>query len=83
MDVYDITQDSGMYPVCLDEVKLYLKIDHSAEDELLQGLIIAATNMLEKYTGRWFVARDAQGKFDRTRITAHEFYPFIEIRRSP
>lgn len=83
MDVYNITQELGLYPVCLAEVKSYLKIDYSVEDDLLQGLIISATDMLEKYTGRWFIVRDAQGEFDRIKITSQEYYPFIEIRRSP
>lgn len=83
MDVYNITQEPYVYPVDLAETKLYLKIDYSVEDELLQGLIMSATDILEKYTGRWFVARDAQGRWDRIRVTKQEYYPFIEIRRSP
>lgn len=83
MDVYSITQGPSVYPVDLIEVKSYLKIDYSVEDELLQGLVISATDILEKYTGRWFIARNAQGKWDRIRVIAQEYYPFIEIRRSP
>lgn len=82
-DVYTVTTEPNTYPVTLNEVKGYLKISHSSEDTLLNTLIPSATNVLESYTGRWFISRDAVGEFDSIRVTGQEIYPFIEIRRSP
>ena len=40
------------YPVTLDEAKLHCRVDGTAEDTLLAGLIAAATDYVERYTGR-------------------------------
>jgi len=40
------------YPVTLAEAKLHLRIDTTAEDDLITGLISAATQWVEDYTDR-------------------------------
>jgi uncharacterized phiE125 gp8 family phage protein len=47
----------ALEPVSLEEAKLFLKIDHDAEDELLNDLIKAARENGEQYTGRAFITQ--------------------------
>lgn len=39
-------------PVGLGDVKRHLKIDHNDEDALIRGLIVSATDLTERATGR-------------------------------
>lgn len=45
------------YPVTLEEAKLQCRVDSSDEDTLLNGLIAAATDYVELYTGRAIVSQ--------------------------
>lgn len=45
-------------PVGVDEVKAHLRLDDGHEDALIAGLVRAATDMAEAFTGRWLIARD-------------------------
>jgi len=49
---------AGLTPVGVDEVKAYLRIDDGHEDAVIAGLVRAATDMAEAFTGRWLIARD-------------------------
>lgn len=51
MSIRLITAASS-YPVTLDEAKAQCRIDSSDEDALINGLIAAATDYVELYTGR-------------------------------
>jgi hypothetical protein len=44
-------------PLTLSEVKTFLRIDHSADDDLVTGLIAVARQMCETATGRSLIAR--------------------------
>jgi len=48
---------AGVAPAGVDEAKAYLRLDGSAEDAVLAGLLRAATNMAEAFTGQWLIAR--------------------------
>ena len=80
---YEITDGPDEFPVTLAEVKLYLKIDYTDDDDILNSLIEMATDICEKYTGRWFVERDATAHVDNVRQSKFEACPFIEIARAP
>lgn len=82
-DLYEITVPPAEYPVTLAEVKTYMKITNTAEDDLITDLIIAATEAIEAYTGQYFVTRTVQGDFDSILQTQYERYPFIKFRRAP
>ncbi|MBX3597050.1 MAG: head-tail connector protein [Rhizobiaceae bacterium] len=45
------TSEPGAEPVTITELKQYLRLGHSSEDELLMGLISAAREDLERSTG--------------------------------
>ena len=45
------------YPVTLDEAKAQCRVDSADEDALLNGLIAAATDYVENYTGRAIVSQ--------------------------
>jgi len=83
-DIYTVGTEPTGYPVTLDEVKLFSKITNTVEDDLLDGLIAAATNIIEEYLHRWFLTRtDVVGEFDSIRISNSECFSFLEVRRSP
>lgn len=52
-----ITADAAPLPVPLAEAKAYLRINVSDEDALLAGLLRAASDMCEAFTGRALVER--------------------------
>ena len=45
------------YPVTLEEAKLHCRVDDDADDTLVEGLIAAATDYVENYTGRAIVSQ--------------------------
>jgi uncharacterized phiE125 gp8 family phage protein len=47
----------GVEPIALDRAKLHCRVTHSAEDELITGLIVAAREVCEAATRRAFVSR--------------------------
>ncbi|MDF3048282.1 MAG: hypothetical protein K0R73_1400 [Candidatus Midichloriaceae bacterium] len=47
-------------PLSIEEVKKYLKIDFSEDDELLLTMIAAATQRFESYTSRALIAQTCQ-----------------------
>lgn len=52
-------------PVTLEELKLFLRIDGSAEDDLLLELIPAARELAEQFTGRAFLIQGWRLTLDR------------------
>jgi len=53
-----VTMESAATPVvALDDLKSYLKISLGEEDGLLAGLLVAATDMAERFTGQILVDR--------------------------
>lgn len=57
----------GMLPVSLAEAKLHLRVDHNDEDTLIEGLIRAATEYLDGWTGilgRCLVEQEWSQTFD-------------------
>jgi uncharacterized phiE125 gp8 family phage protein len=83
MESYTITTSPSGLPVALKEAKDYLRVTSTYEDDVISGLIQAAVNDLEKYTGRWFMVRTALGEYDFLEVNKYEFFPYVEIRKSP
>lgn len=44
-------------PVSIDEARLHLRVDHTDEDTLIEGLIFAATEALQEETRRAFITQ--------------------------
>ena len=47
-------------PVALEEVKAFLRVQHSAEDALLAGFIRSASAACEAFTGLTLIEREAE-----------------------
>jgi uncharacterized phiE125 gp8 family phage protein len=82
-DYYLQTSTPATYPVTLVEVKLWLRITHDAEDDLLNSLITAATEKAEKITNRVFIERTYTGNFSGLDCSKYETGYFIALRRAP
>jgi uncharacterized phiE125 gp8 family phage protein len=52
-----ITVQPTTEPVTADEAKLHLRVDHTADDALIAGLITAAREYCEGYQGRAYITR--------------------------
>lgn len=72
---YELTK-TGLDPVLLKQMKEYLKVPNSADDNILLGLIASATAYGEKYTGREF-------KANTWTLFVDQFSTRILIDRSP
>jgi len=55
----------------------------SADEELVNSLIAAVTELFQSMTNRIFITSEFTGKFANLCYSSYEPYPFIEIRRSP
>jgi uncharacterized phiE125 gp8 family phage protein len=55
-----VTVDPTAEPLSLDDTKLYLRVDHSEDDALILGLIVAARTYCEAVTKRSFVTQTMQ-----------------------
>jgi|TARA_R110000823_G_scaffold242437_1_gene366882 uncharacterized phiE125 gp8 family phage protein len=55
MRTYQVVTPASTYPVSLTETKLHLKVDINTDDTLITNLIIAATQVSEEYTNRFFI----------------------------
>lgn len=66
--------EPGPTPVPLDELKAWLRIEGSAEDAILAGLIRGAADACETFTGRLLIARAVEETIPAprgwTRLTA-------------
>ncbi len=54
-----VAVEAAPAPVALEEVKAFLRIEHSAEDALIAGLVRSAAGACEAFTGLALVEREA------------------------
>lgn len=69
-------------PVSLSDAKDFLKVTHSKEDALIQGLVESAISYGEKYTGRDFSIKTWDGFSEGLCLTG-DALPYVELMRSP
>ena len=60
-----VTVEPPVEPVTLTEAKLHCRVDHTDEDTYIEGLITAARQFCETFTGRAFVQRTLQLNLNR------------------
>lgn len=82
-DLYEVTVAATEEPVTSLNAKDFLRIDLTDDDEIVNALITACTNQLEKYTNRVFVQRTFKGSFSLLQLSDFEEYPYVQIRRAP
>lgn len=59
-----VVTPASTLPITLDDVKLWLRVDHSVENDLITSLINAANTRIETLTGRCLVEVAFQANFD-------------------
>jgi uncharacterized phiE125 gp8 family phage protein len=52
-----LLESNAIEPITLTEVKAHLRLDTDVEDDLLNGLIKAATNLVEEYLGKTLIKK--------------------------
>ena len=55
---YELENPVTQWPVALNDLRAYLKINNNREDNLLKGLIESATSVAEAYTKKDFITKD-------------------------
>lgn len=60
-----VTTHPTVEPLDLTEVKLYLRVDTSADDDLIDAMITAARESVELYTSRALVTQTVTQKLDK------------------
>lgn len=83
--VTKLYQPPACTPVSLVEAKAQLYVTHTADDGLISGIVRAATNRAEQFTGRKFVYRKSIAYFDgfpcaRYRRSCRDLYDTGEFR---
>lgn len=61
---YAVTTGPASEPITLTEAKNHLKVDFSADDDLITALIVAAREEAESYTNRKLLPQTITEKFD-------------------
>lgn len=79
-----LSSPPAQYPVSLAEIRAQLQIDTSDYDARLQGLIAAATEMVENHTGRALITRSYTGYLNwfPSGPMGH-IRPYINLERPP
>lgn len=52
-----LLESNAIEPITLTEVKAHLRLDTDDEDDLLNGLITAASNLVEEYLGKTLIKK--------------------------
>lgn len=79
---WKVTTGPASEPMDTDEVKLWLKVDTSADDTLISGLITAARKHVERYTGISLLSQTVQQTFDKWPDSSNKKTPNGELKLS-
>lgn len=82
-DYYVITAEPLELPISLVETKLWLRVDTTTDDILINSLMAAARQFGEKFCNRIFVNTSFDCFFSGLDVSPREPYPFLQIRRAP
>lgn len=64
MTAWKVTTGPDSEPITTAQAKEWLKVEHSADDTLISGLITAARKHVERYTGVSLLSQTIQQNFD-------------------
>lgn len=78
-----VTSAPASEPVTLNEMKLWLRVDDTADDDLITALIVTARESAEKFTKRAFINQTIETTIDRfpSRYAAVYYPEFTELSR--
>lgn len=83
-DFYKVITPATEAPVTLAEASSWLKDLPSADNDLVEDLLIpTAVRKGERYTGRVFITRTIEAYFDSLRVTNCEPFQFVQVNRAP
>lgn len=63
-----IIQQPAQEPVSLSEIKAYVRITHSYDDDLLESMIKSARQLAEEFTNQSFCERTLQVQFNKNEL---------------
>ena len=71
-----LTDNSAVLPVDLEELKLYMKVDGTVEDDLITDMLKEAEDWFELFTNQTILTTEFK-------TFRNDFSNFLELRRSP
>ncbi|MEM7522567.1 MAG: head-tail connector protein [Pseudomonadota bacterium] len=78
LPAYSVTEPPDDPPVTLAQAKTHLRVDFADDDAFITDAILAATDDIETYTGRYLIRRSVRARFPS--LPADNC---IQIRRAP
>lgn len=60
----EIVTPPAAEPITLDEARHYLRVDHNLEDSVVSGMIVAAREWCETFTGRALITQTLRRRLD-------------------
>ena len=74
-----VSTEPATEPVTLQEAKDFLRVSDTDEDSLITSLIIAARQVLEKWTGRAFIEQTRVATYKELRTEEKIFLPYPQV----
>jgi len=84
MGYFKVTSGPSTPMLTTSEAKNYLKLDTSADDTLIDDLVLAATNFCEEYLGQKFITQTVSEVYDKVpKAKITDLFPTLYLTAHP